>query len=83
MNHRFYIQSVVLNCQSFSILLERKMTVSYNEQILDGKRKTATDPLMLIFKEMISPSLKKGNIKTTYEMKKKKLSLWGNYIFTR
>lgn len=59
MNHRFYIQSVVLNCQSFSILLERKMTVSYNEQILDGKRKTATDPLMLIFKEMISPSLKK------------------------
>lgn len=59
MNHRFYIQSVVLNCQSFSILLERKMTVSYNEQILDGKRKTATDPLMLIFKEMISPILKK------------------------
>lgn len=41
----------------FPILLERKMTVNYNEQILDWKRKTATDPLVLIFREMISPPL--------------------------
>lgn len=49
MNHRFYIQSVVLNCQSFShIARKKKMTMSYNEETLDGKRKTVTDPLMLI-----------------------------------
>lgn len=35
------------------------MTVNYNEQILDWKRKTAIDPLVLIFREMVSPHLKK------------------------
>lgn len=59
------------------------MTVNYNEQTLDWKRKTATDPLVLIFKEMISPHLKKKKKhKTTYEIKKK-LNSRKNYIFNR